>query len=81
MSTVTDRPKLDTDSLPEALLDFARESNVVSAKQVGLFENLWERYHGAPPDESVKQAFTNLGRRQASAYIDVLVGRSKLDAA
>jgi hypothetical protein len=82
VSNVTyDRPKLDTDSLPETLLDFARESNIVSEKQVGLFEDLWERYHGAPPDEGVKNDFTTLGRRQASAYIDVLVGRSKLDAA
>jgi hypothetical protein len=72
------RPRLDTDSLPDELLEFARESNIVSDKQVGLFSDVWERYHGAPPNDETKEMFRNLGKRQASAYIDVLVGRTSI---
>lgn len=73
-----DRPKLDTDTLPDELLEFARESNIVSDKQVGLFSDVWERYHGSPPDDNTQAMFRGLGKRQASAYIDVLVGRSSI---
>jgi hypothetical protein len=75
------RDPLDTSRLTEELLQLAREANEVSEKQLGLFASLFERQHGAPPDDELRQQFQRLGRRQAAAYLDVLLGRSSLEDA
>jgi hypothetical protein len=75
------RDPLDTSKLDNDLLEFAKEASWVTDKQRGLFASLYERQHGAPPEDDLMEKFAQLGKRQAAAYIDVLLGRQTIKLA